>query len=182
MSRLSADLLKQARTLANLDARRPKEASIRRAISTAYYAFFHFLLDEATGILVGTGPNDKTMRHLLSRCFGHGRMASACTTIVGLVKNPKSASPLYDPFRPSIQNQGSDLDVLAKTFIDLQEHRHRADYTLGARYTRAQALKSIADVEGAIRAWNRIKNADPRVLQLVALMLLHSVEIQKRHS
>ena len=49
MSRLSSELLKQAATLANLEQRRPKDASIRRAISTAYYSLFHFLLDEAMG-------------------------------------------------------------------------------------------------------------------------------------
>jgi hypothetical protein len=72
--------------------------------------------------------------------------------------------------------------VVAKTFKDLQEHRHRADYDLGQRYTRAQALKSVSDVEDAMRAWKQIKNADRSVVQLVAVMLLHSAEIQKRHS
>src|SRR5271169_5876784 len=98
MGRLSSELLKQAGTLANQDLRRPKDASIRRAISTAYYALFHFFLDEASGILVGTSQNDKPLRHLLSRCFLHGKMEIACTKIVGLVKNPNSASPAYAPF------------------------------------------------------------------------------------
>jgi uncharacterized protein (UPF0332 family) len=182
MSRLSADLLKQARSLASQDPKRPKEASIRRAISTAYYALFHFLLDESTGILVGATRNDKPLRHLLSRCFVHGHMASACTKIVGLVTNPKSASPLYAPFARSMLNQANDLLVVAKTFKDLYEHRHRAGYDLGQRYSRAQALKSISDVEEAMRTWNRIKKGDPHVIQLVAVMLLHSEEIQKRHS
>jgi hypothetical protein len=74
MSRLSTDLLKQAKDLAKQDPNRPKDASIRRAISTAYYALFHFLLDEATEMLVGATQADKRLRHLLSRCFGHGRM------------------------------------------------------------------------------------------------------------
>jgi hypothetical protein len=34
----------------------------------------------------------------------------------------------------------------------------------------------------AMRAWNRIKKADRRLVQLVAVMLFHSAEIQKRHS
>ncbi len=182
MSRLSTDLLKQAKDLARRDPKRPKDASIRRAISTAYYSFFHFLLDEATGILVGEGPNDEALRHLLSRCFVHGHMASACTKIVGLVTNPKSGSPLYAPFARSMLNQANDLQMVAKTFKDLYEHRHRADYDLGQRYSRAQALKSISDVEEAMRTWNRIKKADPHVTRLVAVMLLHSEEIQKRQN
>jgi uncharacterized protein (UPF0332 family) len=182
MSRLSVDLLKQAKDLARQDPKRPKDASIRRAISTAYYSFFHFLLDEATGLLVGEGPNDEAMRHLLSRCFVHGHMASACTKIIGLVTDPKSASSVYTPFTQSIKSEAKDLLVVAKTFKELQEHRHRADYDLGQRYPRSQALRSVSDVEDAMRAWNRIKMADRRLVQLVAVMLLHSAEIQKRHT
>jgi hypothetical protein len=122
MSRLSSDLLKQAKDLASQDPNRPKDASIRRAISTAYYALFHFLLDEASGNLVGASRNG----HLLSRCFGHGQMLKACETILGLVKQPNYAS-VYAPFARSIQNRSNDLQVVAKTFKDLQEHRHRAE-------------------------------------------------------
>jgi uncharacterized protein (UPF0332 family) len=182
MSRLSSDLLKQAKDLASQDPNRPKDASIRRAISTAYYALFHFLLDEATEILVGATQADRALRHLLSRCFVHGRMDNACTKIVGLITQPKSSSPVYAPFAGLIQNHANDLLVVARIFKNLYEHRHRADYDLGQRYTRAQALKSIADVGDAMRAWERIKNADRRVIQLVSVMLLHSDEIQKRHS
>jgi uncharacterized protein (UPF0332 family) len=182
MSRLSSDVLKQAKDLASHDPNRPKDASIRKAISTAYYALFHFLLDEASGMLVGASPSDKALRHLLSRCFQHGRMVTACTKIVGLVKTPGSASSVYVPFAGSIRNQANDLQVVEKTFKNLQEHRHRADYDLGQRYTRAQALKSIADVEDAMRAWKRIKNADRHIILLVSVMLLHSEEIQKRYS
>ena len=40
---LPEDLLEQAVHLATLDARRPKQANLRRAVSTAYYALFHLL-------------------------------------------------------------------------------------------------------------------------------------------
>jgi uncharacterized protein (UPF0332 family) len=181
MSRLSSDLLKQAKDLASKDPGRPKDASIRKAISTAYYALFHFLLDEASGILVGASRSDKSLRHLLSRCFQHGRMANACEKIVSLT-NPKTPPSVYAPFARAIQNQSSDLLVVARTFKDLQEHRHRADYDLSQMYPRAQALRSISDVEEAVRAWNRIKRANRGLVQLVSVMLLHSEELKKRHS
>ena len=182
MSRLSDDLLQQAKRLASQDPGRPKDASIRRAISTAYYALFHFLLDEASGMLVGPSPNDKALRHLLSRCFVHSRMATACTKMVYLTNPKNAASSVYAPFSRAIQNQSKDLLVVARTFKELQEHRHRADYDLSQRYPRAQALKSVSDVEDAMRAWERIKNADRHVIQLVSVMLLHNDELQKRHS
>jgi hypothetical protein len=48
---LPADLLAQARRLVSLDPRRPRQASLRRAISTAYYALFHLLISEASAML-----------------------------------------------------------------------------------------------------------------------------------
>ncbi len=41
------DLLQQAKRLAHLEPKKPKQASLRRAVSTAYYSFFHFLITEA---------------------------------------------------------------------------------------------------------------------------------------
>jgi hypothetical protein len=39
------DLLEQAYDLANKEPTNPKQASLRRAVSTAYYAQFHLLID-----------------------------------------------------------------------------------------------------------------------------------------
>jgi hypothetical protein len=48
---LPADLLAQARRLISQDPRRPRQASLRRAISTAYYALVHLLISEASAML-----------------------------------------------------------------------------------------------------------------------------------
>lgn len=44
----AADLLDQAQHLAQREPKRPKLASLRRSISTAYYALVHLLIAEAT--------------------------------------------------------------------------------------------------------------------------------------
>ena len=41
------DLLRQALQLVRKEPRNPKQASLRRAVSTAYYALFHLLISEA---------------------------------------------------------------------------------------------------------------------------------------
>jgi uncharacterized protein (UPF0332 family) len=46
------DLLEQAYHLANRDRENPKQASLRRAVSTAYYALYHLLIDEAVSQMV----------------------------------------------------------------------------------------------------------------------------------
>jgi len=43
------DLLEQAYHLARRERKNPTQASLRRAVSTAYYALFHLLIDEAVG-------------------------------------------------------------------------------------------------------------------------------------
>lgn len=64
------DLLEQAGHLARRERRRPKQASLRRAISAAYYAVFHHLTDEALALL---GFPDSVLK-VQGREFQHGAM------------------------------------------------------------------------------------------------------------
>jgi len=41
---LAADLLEQAAHLASRERGRPRQVSLRRAISTAYYSLFHLVI------------------------------------------------------------------------------------------------------------------------------------------
>jgi len=69
------DLIDQAEHLAGKEPRKPKQASLRRAVSAAYYALFHLLVDEAVaGLARGPGAGD--LRDLLRRAFDHGEMRS----------------------------------------------------------------------------------------------------------
>ena len=49
---LHGDLLRQARHLAAKEPRRPLQASLRRAVSAAYYSLFHLLVDEAVNRMI----------------------------------------------------------------------------------------------------------------------------------
>jgi hypothetical protein len=44
---LAQDLLQQANHLASYEGANPSQASLRRAVSTAYYALFHLLIEDA---------------------------------------------------------------------------------------------------------------------------------------
>ena len=67
------DLLEQAYHLANLEPGTPKQASLRRAVSTAYYALFHLLIDEAV-----SNWNVPRQRSTLARTFEHSKMRNVC--------------------------------------------------------------------------------------------------------
>jgi len=67
------NLLEQTRFLAQKrDSRRPTQANLRRSVSAAYYAFFHFLIDEAIKLML-PGRN-QALRDCLARTFKHKDM------------------------------------------------------------------------------------------------------------
>jgi hypothetical protein len=69
---LPEHLLEQARHLAGRERTRPRQASLRRALSTAYYALFHFLIREAVRQI---GPNlSEENYNRAYRWFDHGAM------------------------------------------------------------------------------------------------------------
>ncbi|MYK85141.1 MAG: hypothetical protein F4025_01730 [Synechococcus sp. SB0669_bin_7] len=57
---LAADLLQQARHLINRDLRRPRQANLRRSISTAYYSLFSLLVDAAAVAMVWVAGRSKS--------------------------------------------------------------------------------------------------------------------------
>src|SRR5580658_10967433 len=69
---LANDLLEQAYHLARREPKRPRQASLRRAVSTSYYALFHLLLSHVTANWKQTHQ-----RATLARHFKHGNMFKA---------------------------------------------------------------------------------------------------------
>jgi hypothetical protein len=65
-------LLEQAKHLAKREKKKPRQASLRRAVSTAYYSLFHLLIHEAA-----LNWKRVEQRPLLARFFEHGKMRAA---------------------------------------------------------------------------------------------------------
>src|SRR5438445_11362128 len=110
---LHADLLAQARLLARHERRRPRQASLRRAVSAAYYALFHVLIHEATRMLV-SGPSLESLRALVARAFAHATMNEACRAFVVAHLPPAVAAVATGPVP-------RELRQVAQAFVDLQE-------------------------------------------------------------
>ena len=114
---LAGDLLEQSKALALLDPNKPKQASLRRAISAAYYALFHLLVEEGAKLFV---RDDFSRAALLSRKFEHKRMKDASMHFVGdrLPEGIRTTAAYQTP---------ADLKLVAQAFINLQQQRHEAD-------------------------------------------------------
>jgi uncharacterized protein (UPF0332 family) len=146
------DLLDQAYHLANLESGDPKQSSLRRAVSTAYYALFHLLIDEAVGHW-GVARH----RSILARTFDHRKMK--------LISEDHIKS-FYSSGQPP---SGAQLKNVAQAFVQLQEKRHTADYDNAFVWSRENALVAIDTARAAFSDWQAIRtqdNAQDYLLQL----------------
>ena len=149
---LHADLLKQARQLAVREPRRPLQASLRRAVSTSYYALFHLLVDDATKRML-PGRDRAALRHCLARAFGHSVMKQ--------VAQQFSDDNVSRKLSPGLSGQAlqPELVRVANAVLDLQEVRHKADYDTARRFTRREVLDLVDRAERAFADWNQVRKS-----------------------
>ena len=147
---LAEDLLEPAQHLAKREKKRPRQASLRRAVSTAYYALFHLLIHEAT-----RNWKRAAQRPLLARAFEHGKMKAACEK----KRSELGALPRAAPPAPELA-VGQHLYAVLDTFIQAQQQRHTADYDNSKQWTRTEVLTQIAAVSAAFQSWKTIRNQD----------------------
>jgi hypothetical protein len=147
---LHNDLIEQAEHLAKRELKKPRQASLRRAVSTAYYAPFHMLTDDAVLKVIPNTPDG--LRVQAQRAFTHGEMRNACEQ---LTKSSNIFARL----------------LVAEAFVELQIYRHRADYELTQVFDRIKVLGIIARANSAISAWNRVRNTPNANVFLTALLI-----------
>jgi len=158
MPSLHQDLLIQAAHLADLDKNKPKQANLRRAISSAYYALFHFLITESLDV-VASG-SDQKVKYQLRRSFAHKDMKGVCKEYAVATGNPPAQinKNLNKLFNAAIQ---SEIKNTAKLFCELQEFRHAADYDLSDKFYRTQVKTLLTRVSQAIAVDWPALNAAP---------------------
>jgi hypothetical protein len=149
------DLLEQARVLAYTTP--PTQASLRRAVSSAYYAVFHLLIADAT-----SNWSNVPLRPALGRAFDHGLMKTASNRLLN-----KSEFPFIgeDPLVVA------SLRFVAARFSQLQEDRHFADYNLTKDLDQVDALDRIKDAETIFTRWTEIRGNQIAQEYLVSLVV-----------
>ena len=149
---IAQDLLATARRLAKATSSKPKQADLRRAISTAYYALFYALAADAANLLVG-GKADALRSGWAQayRALDHGAAKNACARI----QAPGFPQPIC---------------ALAEAFAFLQQQRHDADYDPLPRFTRADALEAIVLAETTMAGLKSCQTKDRRALAVMLLM------------
>jgi uncharacterized protein (UPF0332 family) len=136
------DLLKQAFLLLNKESKNPTQASLRRSVSTAYYALFHLLIQEASA-----NWSRADTRDYLARAFEHKTMKQACTWAENATYGPAISPQVV-----------AKLRSVARAFRELQLQRHLADYSNATKWDRIKASAKINQAKTAFNDWKSIRN------------------------
>ncbi len=148
---LASDLLEQAYHLARREPKRPRQASLRRAVSTSYYALFHLLISEAT-----LNWRQSSQRATLGRYFQHGSMAKASDRQTADCSRFLRSNP---PPAPGVDTDCmAGLRTVSLAFYQAYQQRQTADYDTAEQWTRTEALAVIDSVDSAFKAWSDIRN------------------------
>lgn len=160
---LPKDLLAQAEHLVRRERRRPRQASLRRAVSTAYYALFHLLSEASARFLVsGSSAGREDLRRALRRSYVHADMKRVSHAFSN--GSPPAA------WQSACGVVSADLRGVAKTFVELQEARHQADYDQAISWSRQEADDMVRRARRAFDAWERARKGQDASAYLVALL------------
>jgi hypothetical protein len=155
---LAQDLLQQARHLATYEGANPSQASLRRAVSTAYYALFHLLIEDAAQRWQGSSE----ARTGVERAFDHGPMYRTSLQFQG---------PVWKDWQNNRQPVPPALREVANAFIRLQEERHIADYNSHETWSAKDVEATLELVSTAFQNWQSIRN-DPMAGNYLLAMLV----------
>ena len=154
------DLLEQAKHLANREPKRPRQASLRRAVSTAYYALFHLLISDAI-----RNWRIASQRNKLARAFDHGTMKRACTAKKDeLNRYLKTARA-----KPAVAIQ-RHMHTVVSTFVQAQQDRHTADYDNSEHWSKTDVITKIDAVTEAFQSRNTIRKGEAAQEFLISLL------------
>lgn len=132
---------------------RPRQAMLKRAVSTAYYAMFHVLCESNADALVGVSPTGEDFELWVQtyRALDHGQ-----------AKNRLLA------YRQ--QSSITEIREFANAFGNLQERRLAADYNPRSSFTRQEVASLIDRTEVATQGFDSLPARPRRMLATYLLV------------
>lgn len=158
---LHDDLLEQADHLSTRERRRSRQASLRRAVSSAYYALFDLLVAEGARRLSPAQPS--LLRQQIRRAFTHADMHRVCRQFAAGSPSQGAAQTIRGPLE-------AELKRVAEIFVELQVARHEADYDLAVSFNRVDALQKVELAREGFAVWKQIRDRPNATVFLAALL------------
>lgn len=133
---------------------RPRQAELRRAVSTAYYALFHTLARCGADLVAGSTKQHRSQRawQQVYRSLDHRETRKRCAQQTRLAEFP------------------TEIQVFADAFVRLQKSRHRADYDPLPTFNRSAVLQWIEEVDNIISGFNSVDRADRKAFAVYVLL------------
>lgn len=162
------DLLEQADHLANRDAARPRQANLRRAVSSGYYAIFHEIIDTAVVHVMPAARARGPIGHRLRRIIQHKQILTVASWYS--TSSPQGMPAGVRILRTVGVDVPADLVAICDVFVDMQNARHRADYDLSKSFSRLEANRLIGDAARAVHLLRGLPISEDRDLFLYACL------------
>ena len=153
------DLLETARDLAGVPGGlSPSQSSLRRAVSTTYYALFHCMAENCADMLVGEVGSGRSEPAWLQayRALEHGRAKERCQRQDFIRRFP-------------LQIRG-----FAENFAAMQGKRQTADYDPSESFDQSAVILDINNTENAIAQFRQAPERDRRAFAVYVLMPLRN--------
>jgi hypothetical protein len=129
------------------------QATLRRAVSTAYYAVFHLLIHESCQLWI-----QPEHRQSLARQYDHAQMKVASRQI-------------YETkFKTPVTPAEKSLVTVAENFVELQQLRHNCDYDLRFTLSFKDAADMVEQASASFDEWAKIRNERIATDYLYALL------------
>ena len=154
-----SDFIATAKDLVDASPKgRPREANLRRAVSTAYYALFHCLATCCADMLVGGAGARRSQPawRQAYRALQHGTASKRCER------------------RAMVEKFPSEIQNFAVLFAFMQKERHRADYDPNSVFYKnyVRILIELAAIH--IRRFNEVPVKDRRAFAVYVLLDIRS--------
>lgn len=151
---LAHELLGVASLLSELNNELTTQATMRRAVSSAYCALFHLLVSEMT-----VNYAQAELRSELGRVFDHRKMKEACDQMRSSAQSLKRSDPTMD-----------HLHTVAVAFIRLQYKRELADYDAGQPWDPTEVAAQVNIARAAFESWNAVRDEATAQAFLVSML------------
>ena len=135
---------------------------LRRAVSAAYYALFHYLSEAAVRQVAP--QMTEPIANRVHRWIDHSELKKICREF--------AAVPLRPPLSELLGASASDdMQTVAVNLAKLQEAKHSADYDLGYQLDCVQAVDLVKLAVTAMAAWNRMAPSAESNIFILSLLL-----------
>ena len=166
MAPLTPDgLLRAAEDLLPTGPGRPRNASVRRSISTAYYAVFAAASEEVARRFSGE------IRIIARRLLDHGSARDVSSILSGQKRIPWLAG------RPPCT---ADLEEFSRCLLRLQSARERADYDDSYEPSKDDARVIVATARRGVESLRQARTASPDQVQAMCVAMIAGPAARKR--